>query len=172
VTTLSNLAAVYLQRRDYGKAEPLLAQVVHIREKDAGNNHSELMKAVEAYSLTLTAQNKTAEVEALQKRINDLLVAQGVVLGGVLNGRALRLTQPEYPMAARMARASGQVRVQIVIDETGKVISAKTINPEPVHAALAAAAEDAARRSVFTPTFLSGKAVKVSGVIIYNFMAQ
>jgi len=37
---------------------------------------------------------------------------------------------------------------------------------------LVAAAEEAARKSLFTPTFLSGKPVKVTGIVIYNFVAQ
>ena len=170
--TLFNLAQIYLRRRDYATVEPILARLVRILEKQPGTDHSDLLQAVEVYTLTLIAQNKTAEIEALQKRINDLLVGQGIVLGGVLNSKAVRLAQPEYPLAARADHASGQVRVQIMIDETGKVISAKTINPEPVHFALAAAAESAARQSVFTPSFRSGTAVRVSGIIVYNFIVQ
>src|SRR5207244_4603067 len=45
------------------------------------------------------------------------------ISGGVLNGKAVRLVQPPYPAIARSAHASGQVKVQIVIDENGNVIS-------------------------------------------------
>lgn len=91
------------------------------------------------------------------------------ISGGVLNGKAVRLVQPPYPAIARSARASGQVRVQIVIDENGNVISAAPISGHPL---LQGAAVSAARSSKFTPTKLSGMPVKVSGVIIYNFVAQ
>lgn len=91
------------------------------------------------------------------------------ISGGVLNGRAVRLVQPPYPPIARSAHASGQVNVQITIDENGNVISAHAVSGHPL---LQAAAVSAARASKFTPTKLSGQAVKVSGVIIYNFVAQ
>jgi len=91
------------------------------------------------------------------------------ISGGVLNGRAVRLVQPPYPAIARSAHASGQVRVQIVIDENGNVISATPVSGHPL---LQGAARAAAAASKFTPTKLSGQPVKVSGVIIYNFVAQ
>jgi periplasmic protein TonB len=91
------------------------------------------------------------------------------ISGGVLNGKAVRLVQPPYPPIARSAHASGQVRVQITIDENGNVISAHAVSGHPL---LQAAAVGAARSSKFTPTKLSGQPVKVTGVIIYNFVAQ
>src|SRR2546429_1471004 len=91
------------------------------------------------------------------------------ISGGVLNGKAVRLVQPPYPAIARSAHAAGQVKVQIVIDENGNVISASPVSGHPL---LQGAAAAAARQSKFTPTKLSGMPVKVSGVIIYNFVAQ
>lgn len=91
------------------------------------------------------------------------------ISGGVLNGKAVRLVQPPYPAIARSAHAAGQVKVQIVIDENGNVISASAVSGHPL---LTGAAVAAARQSKFTPTKLSGMPVKVSGVIIYNFVAQ
>ncbi len=91
------------------------------------------------------------------------------ISGGVLNGKAVRLVQPPYPPIARSAHASGQVNVQITIDENGNVISAHAVSGHPL---LQGAAVGAARASKFTPTKLSGQPVKVSGVIIYNFVAQ
>src|SRR5882762_2477413 len=91
------------------------------------------------------------------------------ISGGVLNGKAVRLVQPQYPPIARSAHASGQVSVQITIDENGNVISAHAVSGHPL---LQAAAVGAARASKFTPTKLSGQPVKVNGVIQYNFVAQ
>jgi TonB family protein len=72
-------------------------------------------------------------------------------------------------MIARQARANGPVNVQVLIDETGKVISAKAVNGHPM---LLAAAQQAAYGARFTPTKLGDQAVKVSGVITYNFVLQ
>jgi TonB family protein len=87
----------------------------------------------------------------------------------VLNGKAVRLVQPPYPPIARSAHASGQVVVQVLIDENGNVVAAHATSGHPL---LQAAAVNAARASKFTPTKLSGQPVKVNGVIIYNFLAQ
>ncbi len=88
------------------------------------------------------------------------------ISGGVLNGKARSLPQPAYPPAAKAVRAAGRVTVQVVIDESGNVISASAASGHPL---LKPAAVAAARRAKFSPTMLSGQPVKVSGVITYNF---
>jgi protein TonB len=89
------------------------------------------------------------------------------VSGGVLNGKATSLPKPPYPAAARAVRASGAVTVQVLISEEGSVISASAVSGHPL---LRQAAEQAARGARFSPTQLSGQAVKVSGIITYNFV--
>ncbi len=89
------------------------------------------------------------------------------VSGGVLNGKATSLPKPAYPPAARAVRASGAVSVQVLISESGSVISASAVSGHPL---LRAAAVGAARGARFSPTMLSGQPVKVSGVITYNFV--
>lgn len=89
------------------------------------------------------------------------------ISGGVLNGKATSLPKPAYPPAARAVRASGAVSVQVLISETGSVISASAVSGHPL---LRAAAAGAARSARFSPTMLSGQPVKVSGVITYNFV--
>jgi TonB family protein len=89
------------------------------------------------------------------------------ISGGVLNGKAISLPKPPYPPAARAVRASGSVSVQVLVDENGNVVSASALNGHPL---LRAAATSAARGAKFYPTLLSGKPVKVSGVIMYNFV--
>ncbi|HSS22252.1 MAG TPA: TonB family protein [Pyrinomonadaceae bacterium] len=88
------------------------------------------------------------------------------VSGGVLNGTALTLPSPMYPETARRMRVSGVVVVEVVVDETGKVISAvATSGP----ATLRDVAVQAALRAKFSPTKLSGQPVKVTGIINYKF---
>ena len=87
--------------------------------------------------------------------------------GGVLNGRAEVLYRPPYPPAAMSDGVSGVVIVQVMIDEKGKVISAKTVSG-PVQ--LRAVSEQAALRSKFSPTTQCGKPVRIMGVVTYNFM--
>ena len=85
---------------------------------------------------------------------------------GVVNGKATYLPKPPYPAAAITMRVEGKVDVQVTIDETGKVISARAASGNPL---LRQAAEDAAWKAKFTPTLLSKVPVKVTGVIVYNF---
>jgi TonB family protein len=89
--------------------------------------------------------------------------------GGMLNSKAIELPAPSYPAEAKKVHAAGQVQVQILVDETGKVISAEALfGPE----SLRQAAVDAARRARFKPTIVNGAAVKVSGILTYEFTAQ
>jgi TonB family protein len=88
------------------------------------------------------------------------------VSGGVLNGTAISLPPPSYPEAARRLRVAGMVTVEVVVDETGKVISAVATGGPP---ALRDVAVQAALRARFSPTKLSGQPVKVSGLINYKF---
>jgi protein TonB len=88
------------------------------------------------------------------------------ISGGVLNGTALSLPAPSYPETARRMRVTGMVAVEVIVDETGKVISAVATSG-PV--ALRDVAVQAALRARFSPTKLSGQPVKVSGLINYKF---
>ena len=88
------------------------------------------------------------------------------VSGGVLNGTALSLPPPLYPEAAKRMRVQGVVSVDVVLDETGKVVSA---NASSGPSTLREAAVQAALKARFSPTKLSGQPVKVSGVINYKF---
>jgi TonB family protein len=72
-------------------------------------------------------------------------------------------------MMARQIRLQGAVNVQVLIDETGKVISAKAVSGHPL---LIVAAQQAAMQARFSPTIVGEQPVKVSGVITYNFVMQ
>ena len=91
-----------------------------------------------------------------------------IVNGGVINGKAKSLAKPVYPSAAQAVNAEGAVSVQVTIDEAGNVSSANAVSGHPL---LRQAAENAALQSKFAPTSLSGQPVKVSGIIVYNFVA-
>ena len=89
------------------------------------------------------------------------------VQGGILNGKAVKLVKPSYPLEAHKAGASGEVTIRIVFDEDGKVIWARAVSGHPL---LRAVCEDAAWQSTFPPLKLSGQPVKVAGVLVYNFV--
>jgi TonB family protein len=87
----------------------------------------------------------------------------------VLNSEALSLPKPVYSIIAKQARASGTVSVQILIDEKGKVISARALSGHPL---LSGEAVRAALQARFSPTMIGDTPVKVSGMINYNFVLQ
>ncbi len=86
-----------------------------------------------------------------------------------LKARAISVPFPAYPPIARAAHASGTVKVAVVVDEEGVVISAKSISGHPL---LQAAAVSAARYARFQPVKVDNKPVKVSGIIKYDFVLE
>jgi TonB family protein len=95
-------------------------------------------------------------------------VGTGVgVSKGVLNGAAISLVKPAYPPAAKAVKAEGVVSVQVIIDEEGNVVSAEAVGGHPL---LRAASVNAALQSKFKPTLLEGQPVKVTGIVVYNFV--
>jgi TonB family protein len=86
--------------------------------------------------------------------------------GGILNSKALDLPAPKYPAEARRLHEFGEVQVKVLVDETGKVISAEAMfGPE----SLRQAAVDAAKLARFAPKVVDGITVKVSGILTYDF---
>lgn len=90
----------------------------------------------------------------------------GAISGGILNGKAKSLPKPDYPAAAKAVKASGEVMVQVLVDEKGSVVSATAVSGHPL---LRKAATEAAKKTVFEPTILSGTAVKVAGALTFSF---
>lgn len=89
-----------------------------------------------------------------------------VVLNKVINELAISMPKPAYPAAAIAVRAAGAVNVEVLVDEAGNVISASAVSGHPL---LRQASVEAARGAKFKPSFVNGKAVKLKGVIVYNF---
>jgi TonB family protein len=89
---------------------------------------------------------------------------RGVPVG--VPGEVITKAQPVYPATAKQLSASGEVRVEVIIGENGRVISAKAVSGHP---ALRSAAEDAASKWVFKPTLLDGKPVKQQGTLSFVF---
>jgi TonB family protein len=91
---------------------------------------------------------------------------RGPVSAGVLNGKAISLPRPDYPADAKSAGAEGVVVIQVTVDEQGNVTEARAISGPKM---LQESSVNAALQAKFSPTFIQGEAVKVTGVIVYNF---
>jgi TonB family protein len=108
-------------------------------------------------------ENKNEEQNGVTKEIPKICT------GGVRNSVATYFPQPEYPKEAKEQNISGSVSVKVSIDEEGNVTEAKACLGHPL---LHLEAEKAAMKAKFKPTKLSGVAVKVSGIIVYNFKVE
>ncbi len=90
----------------------------------------------------------------------------GPVEVGSLLDYATARTTPNYPAAARSMRASGVVKVEVVVDENGTVAEVKKADG---HTLLQAAAKDANKKCKFRPIVRDGQAVRASGFVNFNF---
>ena len=152
-------------------------------KQPARKNSSTVITELPTANTSSTRLTSTGSVEAKTVAVNDNASVPMVNLGdeppptpvpkptkpisgGVLNGTAVSLPAPTYPDNAKRMKVQGVVVVEVVLDETGKVISARAMDGP---AMLRDAAVQAAKRARFSPTKLSGMPVKVSGVINYKF---
>jgi TonB family protein len=87
----------------------------------------------------------------------------------VSGGQIIDKPAPVYPIIAKAAHATGEVVVQLIINEEGKVIAAKAISGHPL---LQAASVSAARQATFTPASVDGAPVKVLGIMTYKFVIE
>jgi TonB family protein len=172
--SLDSLGQVYRLRGDAKKAEPLFDRALMIMQKALPEDSPAISSLFKHYSCLLYETRQPEKLKGLNHKYVPPKQEQGAgndyPTGEVLNGKAIRLVQPSYPDEARRARASGVVVVSVSIDEQGKVIEAHDrCGSDPV---LAKPSLAAALESQFTPTKLSGQPVKVTGVIVYNFVAH
>ena len=110
------------------------------------------------------------EIGRIYAELSGVDPAREPEAGTILNGRAISLPKPEYPEGARQRRLQGVVTVRVQIDEAGTVISTNDMCQGPPY--LSEASVAAAFKARFTPTKLSGMPVKVTGVIVYNFVPR
>ncbi|MCY7347855.1 MAG: tetratricopeptide repeat protein [Pyrinomonadaceae bacterium] len=172
---LLKLAQVYQLKLEYDKASPLFLRALDIKINKLGGTNDETRYVYSnAYcSLTKSGQGEQA-VQLREKIYPKELDADArtskiprIINGGVINGKALELRKPAYPAEAKAKNVSGTVKVQVTIDETGKVIFACAIDGPKE---LQRTSEIAAYNSRFSPTTLEGKLVQVTGVVVYNYV--
>ncbi|CAN5561184.1 hypothetical protein BH10ACI1_BH10ACI1_10070 [soil metagenome] len=143
--------------------------IFSLQAQNSAEDHAELIKA----NQELVANNKAGKLDnalSLAQKVVDLSIKinnADSINGGVVNGKAKYLAVPAYPASARSRYAKGVIPVRVTINEEGTVISAKAICGD---GDLRAVSEEAARQSKFSPTLLSGQPVKVTGIILYNFV--
>lgn len=85
---------------------------------------------------------------------------------GSLIGYATKKTNPIYPPVARNMRMTGIVKVEVLLDEDGKVAEVQNTDGPSL---LQNAAQDAIRKWKFTPFKRDGEPVKAVGFVSFNF---
>ena len=188
--SLLKLAQLYQVTADYENAAPLLLRALDIKYAKLGKADDQTQELYDATYCTLNKLDRKMEVEKLSEKFypqqqqqlppprqqqqeqNTNTVGQSDkpvprVKSGVVNSKSVNLVKPAYPAEARAVRAQGTVNVQVTIDEKGNVIYACAISGARE---LQRASEIAAYQSKFAPTLLSGQPVKVTGVIVYNYV--
>lgn len=158
-----------------GEAEGHFRRFLEITEKRKVGAEDDVAAAYMRLSCIAARKGKGDEAEALHagalevfKRASE---KRPPVEGGIINGKAISKPQPSYPAEAKRARAEGTIMVEMLIGETGVVLSA-CAEAGDGHPALKRASEFAAYSARFTPTVVNGKPVKVKGHITYRFVLR
>jgi TonB family protein len=170
--TLYRLAEIYQTEGGLEEAEPFYRRLLEFDDELVLETDITINDARQSFVCLLRKMNRSDEADRVFYRNKP---PPPVTFGpeqpppGVLNGKALRLKKPDYPVQARAAGVAGTVIVQVTINENGKVVRACALKGPPL---LWSASERAAYDSEFAPTTLNGMPVKVTGVIVYNFVRQ
>ena len=169
---LVRLAALYRATGEFAKAENAYRRAIGISEKSLGPNHPSVGAALERYACFARRRGREDDAKSLQSRALSILAPlppgfhAGPITGIVIPGTRISLAQPSYPKLADKLGVEGTVYVIVLIDETGRPITACTsVGPE----ILALNAEAAAFNSRWTPTTLDKIPVRVNGQVNYNF---
>jgi tetratricopeptide (TPR) repeat protein len=160
-----NGSMLYFNRGDLhekmGNPEKAIGDYQKASELDSGNEPAKAnLQRLQAERSKLTP--KTLEIP-------ETTAARRVLNVGSLNNLAVNLAVPVYTALDRQRNLQGIVTVQVMIDEKGKVLSAKA-TAGPV--LLRSTSEAAALKSRFKPAQVGNQAVKATGYINYNFKAN
>jgi TonB family protein len=166
-----NFSSKQLSNPSMNKLSPKLKIIVFglllcspcLAQNKSKTPESELFAEVAKY------ERITAECE--QKRREYQISQFGKVLpkisGHCWDGCPTNIVLPYYPREAKRLNISGQVRVETIVDENGKVIYAKVVQGNPF---LSRVALQAAYLSTYTPKkSCDDKSIKFRWTITYNF---
>lgn len=148
------------------KPEMAVADYEKALELDPSNELAKLS----ADRLRKTLEEAAAKaVPPAEKAASKSTEVRGPLSLGPLNAYAESLAKPEYSSVNRRMNIFGRVKVEIELDETGKVVKAKAVDGP---GSLRRPSEEAVRQSKFVPVVVNGVAVAATGYIIFNFVNQ
>ncbi|MCY7377237.1 MAG: TonB family protein [Pyrinomonadaceae bacterium] len=91
---------------------------------------------------------------------------QSPIAVGSLIGYATQKSNPVYPTMAKSMRLTGVVKIDLIIDENGKVAEVQNLSGPTM---LQRAATDAVKKWKFKPFMRDGQATKATGFVSFNF---
>jgi periplasmic protein TonB len=89
--------------------------------------------------------------------------------GAVQESKLIRRVMPQYPLITMSARISGEVKLEVTIDEEGNVAHVQVISGHPL---LVDEAVRAVRQWKYSPTLLNGEPVPVVSTVTVNFQLR
>lgn len=167
VAYLDYLAHLYRAKGEYSNALALYLRVLKIQEIRLAPTDFELAKVLKQSACMLRRNNRKDEAKEFDERANKIIYKDIANMHQVVRGKVLSKPTPIYPEAAKRQGISGEVYVELIFDETGKVVHVCAVKGDPI---LSLAAEQAAMRALFSPVSLEGKPIKMMGVMTYNFV--
>ena len=187
--TLERLAFLRFRKNDYAGADRYYLRALELKEKELGVSNPQTIAAMKNFGcldLIAKADNHALPEDSdenkrrlraraacwLHEMSDDCASIDPITRPdqGIVNSKAIKLTQPAYPAAARSQGHAGNVFIAVLIGKEGTLIKTKSVcggYPELIEAGV-----EAARASKFTPTLLNGQPVEISGTIIYRFVAK
>ena len=162
-----NLANFYARDKKFEKADEFYLKSYAVAVKNFEKESREIEQIEDSRSCLVARMDAGKSHKTFRESVEKLL-GKNSEQAGILNGKAKSLPRPPYPTEAREKRLSGSVSVRVKIDEQGNVIETRTICGHPI---LSKGSEESARGAKFEPTLIDGKPVKVSGIVVYNYVS-
>jgi len=157
------------------RGDELFMQAYRIAYLRKGSKASELEEIRDARTCIVVPQDHDNvggllfedKLEDLRKTLGGEDAAPArTVSRGVVNGKAISLIKPSYPANMGNLGKIGAVVVRVLIETDGTVLEARATCGHPDFAKNSV---KAALKSKFSPTLLDGQAVRVNGILVYNF---
>lgn len=167
-----HLANIYQQQRKSDKAELYYLKTIEINDAVLNAQEKDDRIDLDAYRCfcyhRAFLQN---DLRSAMTLLEELDKKRGIskddnLNRGIVNGKAIELVKPVYPLKAKQDRATGFAIVNIEISKQGNVTKARATCG---FLEFVKETEAAAMKSRFSPTLQNGLPVTVTGYIVYNF---
>jgi tetratricopeptide (TPR) repeat protein len=160
----SSIAEIYLQKNQLDSALTAINEAINLMP-DYAANYATRAEIYRKQSKTDLAEADSRKMIELKSGTESPPSSKPIDVG-ILNRKAIKLLKPTTPAIAKEAGVSVTVKVLVVLDEQGKVVSAEAFSGPTT---LYRTAQNAAANSKFPPILVDGKPARVMGIVVYDF---